>query len=250
MDIKDVDAFIFDLDDTLFDTSEYAEIAIYHSVKSMIEAGLPCYSVLEALDKLKDIRMANSNAKDHFDKLCIMYGVEPNQRIIMAGVQAYHNTKVSLISPIVGVKQVLSYLFWNGVKLGIISNGHLNKQWDKIHRLGISEYFYVRDSKGNVCGDNVFVSLEEGVRKPSVVLFENACKYIDVKPERCFYVGDRIETDLVPAKKVGYKTIFYHNPKGKYSSKIKDEDLFEYDRIIDYRVKSFVDILLIFNENR
>lgn len=69
-----------------------------------------------------------------------------------------------------------------GYRLGIISNGDLEQQSLKLERLGIKNYFQIIVTAGEV-----------GAAKPSVKLFEIACKRVNEYPKDCYYVGDNLD---------------------------------------------------------
>lgn len=83
---------------------------------------------------------------------------------------------------------LLQYLR-HGHYLAIITNGTSNAQWEKIHRLNLSELF-----------DCILVSGDMKWEKPDENIFFAACDYLDVKPCDCMMVGDKLETDI----EVGY----------------------------------------------
>jgi putative hydrolase of the HAD superfamily len=52
------------------------------------------------------------------------------------------------------------------------------------------------------------VAGEFNVSKPCMEIFEIACKRNGKEPEKCFYVGDVIETDIIPCEKIRMKGIW------------------------------------------
>lgn len=77
-------------------------------------------------------------------------------------------------------------------RLGIIRNGDGQQQTAKLTRLGIREAFEVIVTSGDV-----------GVSKPAPEIFLKACRRAHVSPEESTYVGDSLETDILPAVRVG-----------------------------------------------
>jgi len=82
-------------------------------------------------------------------------------------------------------------------KLGVITNymdGHTCQLvFDK---LGYREIF-----------DALVISAEVGYRKPSRVIFEQALKETESRPENCVMVGDMYDADVVGANNVGMKSV-------------------------------------------
>lgn len=191
-----------DIDDTLFPSSEFSELARRNALSAMVEQGLDVG--IDQLRKMLDeiIEEKGSNYQNQFDELCKRLGIKRPGRFVAAAVGAYHNTKSS-ISPFPEVPRALLKLKESGYKIYIASNGDSVKQWDKLIRMGIELYF-----------DDVFVSEEIGEEK-SRGFFHKVMKQLRIKPENCVMVGDREDADIVPAKKAGIKTVRIR--RGKYS---------------------------------
>ena len=101
------------------------------------------------------------------------------------------------------VPSVLSGLYGK-YKLGIIANQSLGTQ-ERIDNWGIGQYF-----------DVVIASAEAGVAKPDLKIFTMALDKAKCKPEEAVMIGDRLDNDIVPAKKLGMKTIWVRHEFSKY----------------------------------
>lgn len=185
---------LFDIDDTLFPSTEFAELARRNSIKAMVDLGLQgdpekLYAALLGI-----IGKKGSNFEGHFDELCKALRVKRPERYIAAAIAAYHNTKMS-IQPFPGIPKMLLELREKGYKLYVTTNGSTIKQWDKLIRLRIAIYF-----------EDVFVSEEMGEEK-GPDFFRTVLKSLNAKPEECLVVGDREEADIAPSKAVGMRTV-------------------------------------------
>lgn len=83
-----------------------------------------------------------------------------------------------------------------GFGLGVISN------WDQtfkgvLNRLGVSDYFAVQ-----------LGSCDVGLAKPDPRFFLHALSAAKTVPGRSWYLGDRLEADIEPAKALGMKTVY------------------------------------------
>lgn len=209
---------LFDIDDTLFPSTEFAELARRNAIRAMIGMGMQ-KSETELYDLLMEIiRKKGSNYSKHFDELCKLLKIERPARYVAAAVAAYHNTKTS-IQPFPGVPRTLLGLRDSGYRLFIASNGKAIKQWDKLIRLRIALYF-----------EDVFVSGEVGQEK-SPSLFKKILKTLDTNPRDCVMIGDREDADIAPARKAGIVTI--RVKKGKYADKQSSAD---------YEISEFAEI--------
>lgn len=106
---------------------------------------------------------------------------------------------------------VLEKLKEKNFKLGIIANQSPGTE-ERLKSWNISKYF-----------DVIAASAEEGVAKPDLRIFEIALEKADCKPQNAVMVGDRLDNDIVPANKIGMKTIWirqgfaeYSTPKNEY----------------------------------
>ena len=88
--------------------------------------------------------------------------------------------------------------------LGIIAN-QIPGAEKRLEEKGIRRYF-----------DLVVSSAEEGVAKPDPGIFRIALTRAGCAPEQAVMIGDRIDNDIVPAKKMGMKTVWIKQGFGKY----------------------------------
>jgi len=65
--------------------------------------------------------------------------------------------------------------------------------------------------------ENRIFSGEGDARKELSNAFEEILKKINTKPCDCIVVGDQVNTDIVPAKKVGARTVYIGKRKNKYA---------------------------------
>jgi putative hydrolase of the HAD superfamily len=94
-----------------------------------------------------------------------------------------------------GIADVLNKLARRGLRLGLVAN-QPSAVRDGLERHGLAHLF---GSQG--------ISGLYGFRKPDVRLFLCACEDLNVAPEECIMVGDRIDNDVVPARLLGMRTV-------------------------------------------
>ena len=117
-----------------------------------------------------------------------------------------------------GAFDIVSYLYGK-YKLGIIANQSLGTQ-ERIDNWGIGKFF-----------DVVMASAEAGCAKPDLKIFSAALNKAGCKPADAVMVGDRLDNDIIPAKKLGMKTIWVRQGYAIYQS-IDDESK-RPDHIVD-----------------
>lgn len=197
-------AILFDIDDTLFSTTEFARKARRNAVQAMIKAGLdlPEDLVLRELDEV--LSEFTSNYEHHFDKLLQRLRPSSLERtnpalIVAAGVCAYHDTKFRELHPFDDIVPLLADLKRAGVTLGVITHGWTVKQAEKLVRLGLVPYL---DPKA------IFISDQIGISKPNPKLYLVALKDLGLDASEVMYVGDSPEHDVAPPKKLGMVTVW------------------------------------------
>jgi len=79
-----------------------------------------------------------------------------------------------------------------GVRVGLITNGELTFQTEKIRQVGLAPRV-----------EHVIASGELGVAKPDPRIFHHACSVFGVEPSNAVYVGDRLRTDAIGAAAAG-----------------------------------------------
>lgn len=113
----------------------------------------------------------------------------------------------------------LKELKLRGYKLGIIANqpGGAVK---RLHKHGIMEYI-----------DFVSSSDELGLEKPNFNIFEFTLNTLGTPPHEAVMVGDRVDNDVKPAKKLGMTAVKIN--KGFHRFMKQDEETYKADYVID-----------------
>jgi putative hydrolase of the HAD superfamily len=199
-----LDAIFFDIDDTLFSTSEFAEKAREASVDAMLKVGLEIEKDVLLQELREVVAEFTSNYDHHFDQLLrripkrYFKGVNP-AIIIAAGVVAYHDTKIRELAPYPDAIALLKRLAtFPGLIRGIVTSGLMIKQAEKLVRLGVYEL---------LSPTAIFISDQIGINKPNPKLYRRACSDLNLKPSRCIYVGDRPRSDVDPPNALGMITV-------------------------------------------
>lgn len=115
-------------------------------------------------------------------------------------------------------------------KLGIIANQSLGTQ-ERIDKWGIGQYF-----------DVVMASAEAGCAKPDPRIFTAALEKAGCDPADAFMIGDRLDNDIVPAKRLGMKTVWVRQAYAVHQT-IDDES-----KRPDFTVDSIDELPALFEE--
>lgn len=206
-------AVFFDIDDTFFSTSSFAERARENSVDAMIAMGLSAdrETVLRELREV--ISEFSSNYEHHFDQLLHRLPAETRRGVnpallVAAGIVAYHETKFRELTAYPDVLDVLRILSGSGLLLGVITAGLTVKQAEKLIRLRVYPYFHP---------EAIFISDQIGISKPNPKLYLRACESMGIAPREAMYVGDHPRHDIDPAHAVGMWTV-WNRREGRHLS--------------------------------
>ncbi|MFA5795173.1 MAG: TIGR02253 family HAD-type hydrolase [Candidatus Brocadiia bacterium] len=226
-------AVFFDIDDTLYSTTDFARRARHNALKAMIRLGLdlPLSVLIREFDEV--ISEFLSNYERHFDKLLLRipgrYYKSVNPAILVAGaVIAYHQTKYRELKPYPDVVKALTKLSKTDIIRGVITAGLAVKQSEKLIRLGLYRY---------LTPGAIFISEQIGIGKPNIKLYQRACDEAGVRPEQALYVGDHPFNDIDPANKIGMITVLNRRNNKLLSVKGRTSP--------DYRINDFRQLLKI-----
>lgn len=177
-----IKAVVFDLDDTLILESEYiksgfAEVANYIS-KTYNLNKLETYNTL--------LEIFSNDSKNVFNRFLDGQDITYNQDDIQKIIQIYRNHKPN-IRLCADVCDIINKLKSINIKTGIISDGYINTQKNKIEALHLDEYI-----------DNILLTDELGREywKPHPLPFEIMAKKLNVEFEEMVYVGDNPKKDF------------------------------------------------------
>lgn len=190
----------FDVDDTLLDTSTFAETARKAAIELMVDNGLPldkdeAYGVLKTI-----IRQKGSNYGKHFNILTEVVLGHEDPMLVALGMITYHNVKIALLRPFAETIDTLIYLKIQGYRLGVISNGITIKQWEKLVRLNVYSFF-----------DEVITSEEVGAKKPDKLIYDVALRKMNGDPEKSIMIGNKFKEDALGAVNAGMSAILVNS---------------------------------------
>lgn len=194
-------ALIFDMDDTLYPEKDYVASG-FQAVGRYVERTLGHSGFAAAA-----LRLFQAGEKRQvFNRALAELGLPCTGELIAELVACYrrHEPQIALAAD---AKAVLS-LVGSGVKLGLLSDGYLEAQERKVHKLGLPGRFdavVLSDELGRACW------------KPSPVPYERITQLLAVDHEACVYVGDNGGKDFITAKALGWRTVRLRRADGVYA---------------------------------
>ncbi|KQY84283.1 hypothetical protein ASD24_11015 [Paenibacillus sp. Root52] len=204
-DVRGLKWLFFDVGDTLVDEWEPVDDIIGQFVREACALGYPvqietvreifvtCYRNYEAWPMKVAIRTLISD-EQHREQ-----------------IQAKLKFRKELEQPYACAGSVLKSLS-RYYRIGIIANQSPGTE-ERLERYGLRKYVNV-----------LACSAEEGVSKPDRELYAVALKQAGCKAEEAVMIGDRIDNDIVPAKKLGMRTIRILQGYGRFQPELEDQD--------------------------
>lgn len=188
--INDMDAVIFDLDDTLYSEKQYVRSG-YRKISRH-------FKIPQLEDEMWRCFENGGKAIDEALKYHGLIDKKPEALLIYR----FQEPEISLYS---GVRELIDRIK-ETKKTGIITDGRPEGQRAKIKALGLDV-------------DKVIITDELGgieYRKPNTRAFELMQEALNVEFEKMIYIGDNISKDFVAPKQLGMKYIWFQNEDGLY----------------------------------
>ena len=226
--MKKIKAIFFDLDNTLIDFMSMKEESCRAAVKAMILNGLDmdegeAFTVL--MKVYFDLGLESDCAFTDFLRNVGRF----DHKILAAALNSYLKKKATLIVPYPDVEFVLKKLKEMAVFTAIVTDAPKTKAYQRLLAMGIESYFrfvvgFEDTGNGKHTGLPLKLALDM-LRKEASGLANS----------EVLMVGDSIERDMEPAKKLGLKTAL--SKYGQIETKTSES--------VDYELHSISDLLEI-----
>ncbi len=184
---------IFDLDDTLIDTTgSIIPVKLKLALSKMIAEGLEVSDPAAALIALQQCNDESETTAQTISKFVFNLKADKKYSSIGIDVACGELPPEIKIFPLEQAQEVLKELAtWN--QLSLVSMGKTSQQLLKLEKAGIDSTLFSK------------IIISEGPdKKPH---YQKILNELEVRPERTIVCGDRIQTDLTPAKELGCSTV-------------------------------------------
>jgi putative hydrolase of the HAD superfamily len=223
-------AILFDLDNTLVDFILMKQESCRAAAKAMVASGLQM-TVPEAYEELMKTYFAVGIESDIAFTEFLKSRGQFNHKLLAAAINAYLNTKNRYLKPYAKVKTVLRFLQRKGIFLSIVTDAPKTKAYQRLLSMEIEPYFKF------VVGHEDTKNMKHTGLPLQLALDLLRKELPDIANSEVLMVGDSMERDLVPAKKLGLKTAL-----SKYGQRTVTS------RIADYELEEFKDLIEIFRK--
>ena len=184
---------IFDLDDTLIDTSgTVTPYKMRQCVNRLFREGLRFEDAAKAYEDLLAVNARSLKSKDAVKHFVLSLGGSP--QMAQAALE-------ELTSPLPDefsipttphAKEILEF-YGRKYPLALVTGGHPPFQLEKLEKAGIDRSIFSK-----------IAIPEDSIKKP---YYEGLLKEFSIAPAQVWVCGDRIAMDLIPAYELGIKTV-------------------------------------------
>jgi putative hydrolase of the HAD superfamily len=212
-----IEAIVFDLDDTIYPEEQYV-LSGFASVDAWLKAEFKIHGFLEHANQI----FGRGIRGNIFDQALVSLGVKCDPELIQRLVQVYREHSPN-ISAYEDAKWALDH-FLGQYKMGLITDGYLVAQRNKVKALDIEGYF-----------DTIVFTDVYGREnwKPSLVPYTIAMQELGCAHQDIVYVGDNPSKDFFGAKKLGWLTVQVSRTEGQYCNVQVPEDNYSADFCIE-----------------
>lgn len=196
---NDISLVGFDLDDTLYDYSQYVKAGFQAAAKHIEEQ-----TGQEIYEDLVTAYYCEEEQQQTFDVVLEARGI--SLQYIPEMVERHHDV-LGALEPRPDVESVLSQLEGT-YDLALVTDGRNVKK--KLDRIGLTHYF-----------DPIIATRQMGYSKAEVEPFINLIEESSIRADEILYVGDNPQVDFTQPNQLGMKTVWLR--AGLHSDRKPDE---------------------------
>ncbi|MGI6244786.1 MAG: HAD family hydrolase [Pseudochelatococcus sp.] len=193
-----VSAVMFDLDETLFNRSDSLRAFVENQFSGRALGNLGNLRAVGdrflALD-----RRGRTSKREVYDALLAETGF-PDSAASATLFDDYETNAWRFARAFDGMAELLSWLANSGRRTAIVSNGQTHIQLRSLLALNLDRLV-----------NTYLISEQEGCRKPEPAIFRRAAERLGVSVVDCVFVGDSPEADMIGARSLNMKTIWFPN---------------------------------------
>lgn len=184
----------------LEDTSLWEKLSIYYGIYDFhIDAESLRHNFFEALaqeeEKKKDKVYYEPNYEDTLLRLFNTKKLKGKNKMPKDMGRFFHILAADEMVLLPHAQKTLEALHKKDKKIFLLANGQKAFLKDELRYFGIKNYF-----------DAVYVSSDYSIKKPSPLFFQQVIAENKLEKKKTLFIGSDYETDLLPAKKLGYHT--------------------------------------------
>lgn len=209
--MKQIKAIGWDLDDTLYQRSDFYRAAFETMQKNVVhihqsfETFYRIFEVQSDIEYEKFIREGKAKEQYQLDRILSTYKyfnceMSVEQATIFQALNEYYRQHLTLDSEII---HVFEHLQAAGYDLFILTNGPSIDQRNKLNTLQINRW---------IPENRWFISEELNSSKPDIEIFNHVAEELGYLSHEFAYIGDNYTNDILGASQAGWHAIHYTHP--------------------------------------
>jgi putative hydrolase of the HAD superfamily len=214
---------IFDLDDTLIDSfGSCLPLKMKLALRGMVSAGLKINDFDKSYKRLLELNETRVNGTEALKSF--LHEINAGDNFLEIGRDCYYGKSEENyeINPLPNTLTVLAELSKNHV-LALVTFGNEEEQWEKINGAGINPDW--------------FEEIQVTQNYDKCENYKKLMEKFGYSPQEIVVVGDKVDSDLIPAKKLGMIAVHMRWGRGKLL-KPKEGD-------VDYSVNNLNELINI-----
>jgi putative hydrolase of the HAD superfamily len=202
-------AILFDLDDTILDTTLSADRLWLRAAEHFAERAGVERSAFDEKMEVSRVWFWSDPARNKAGRMdlyqaragCVEHALEelgrPDAELAQEIATWFTKRRIPEMRPFDGAVEALKKLKDAGVRMALISNGKGETQRDKVIRFGLEPFF-----------DCILLEGEFGIGKPDRRIFDHALNELGVKAQDTWMVGDNLDWEIAAPQKLGMKGVW------------------------------------------
>lgn len=207
-----IQGIVFDLDDTLYKQQVPFASAINDLFPTFPESKMNAlfirFRYYSDLHYMKSITGEWSLAKMRYERIRLAladFDFVPSKSELETFQAAYDHTLKTITLPS-EISDSLTFLNQQDVPLGLITNGPVLRQKEKISALQLARW---------IAPEKMIISDAVGIQKPEPKIFSLMETRLNLVPESLLYIGDSFENDVIGAKAAGWSVWWFNHQNRK-----------------------------------
>ena len=207
-----IQGIVFDLDDTLYKQQAPFASAINDLFPTFPESKMNAlfirFRYYSDLHYMKSITGEWSLAKMRYERIRLAladFDFVPSKSELETFQAAYDHALKTITLPS-EISDSLTFLNQQDVPLGLITNGPVLRQKEKISALQLARW---------IAPEKMIISDAVGIKKPEPKIFSLMETRLNLAPESLLYIGDSFENDVIGAKAAGWSVWWFNHQNRK-----------------------------------
>lgn len=226
-----INGIVFDLDDTLYEQrAPFADAitALFPTFPiNKLSSLFLQFRHFSDLHYMKTIRGEWTLEKMRYERIRLALQAEDfyAEDKDLSKFQAMYNQALERITLPKEIQQILDFLTTQNIPIGIITNGPVERQTNKINALQLKNWF---------APNTIMISDGVKIQKPDPKIFKLMEERLGLSADTLLYIGDSFENDVIGAKSANWNVWWFnhqHRPLPDNQSILFDQEITSFEAL-------------------